>query len=89
MTATPALSSGSIQDQGSAGDPTALPAELRSRVEQAAAHAGLSGAELCEQWIRQGLEQAEQQRALAEASGRCSLRTGTCTVGPVPLPVQQ
>ncbi len=63
--------------------------ELRIRVEQAAAHAGLSLNEACEQWLRQGLEQAEQQRALAAAPGRCSLRTGTCSSGPVPLPVQQ
>ena len=66
-----------------------LSGELRSRVEQAAAHAGLSVNEACEQWLRQGLEQAEHQRAIAEAAGRCSLRTGTCTTGPVPLPVQQ
>jgi hypothetical protein len=88
MTAIPTLSSSPSQDQGSAGDPTGVPANLHSRVEQSAAPAGLSVVELCVQWIRQGVQQAEQQRALAESSGRCSLPTDTWTVGPVPLPVQ-
>ena len=89
MTAAPTLSSHPEPDEISAAEPAWLSGELRNRVEQAAAHAGLSVSEACEQWLRQGLEQAEHQRAIAEAAGRCSLRTGTCTTGPVPLPVQQ
>jgi hypothetical protein len=89
MTASPTLSSGAVAEGAGAAAPLWLPQDLRSRVEAAAAHAGLSVAEACEQWLRQGLEQAEHERALAEAAGRCSLRTGTCTAGPVPLPVQQ
>ena len=91
MTATPTPSSHPEQNDTSsaAAEPAWLSDELRNRVEQAAAHAGLSVGEACEQWLRQGLEQAEHQRAIAEAAGRCSLRTGTCTTGPVPLPVQQ
>jgi len=62
--------------------------ELRERLELAATRAGVGVAALCDLWIQEGLERAESQAA-AEAAGRCSLRTGTCTVGPVPLPVQQ
>lgn len=89
MTASPSLSSSPAPAEGAAAEPLWLRQELRSRVEQAAAHAGLSVAEACEQWLLLGLEAAEQQRAEAEAAGRCSLRTGSCSTGPVPLPVQQ
>lgn len=89
MTASPTLSSAAGAEAASAATSLWLPEYLRSRVEQAAAHAGLSVAEACEQWLLQGLEQAEHQQAAAEAAGRCSLRTGNCTTGPVPLPVQQ
>ena len=87
---TPELAMGA--DQASESlivDVTWLNGELRSRVEQAAAHAGLSVTAACEQWLRQGLEQAEQQRALVDTPERCSLRNGICSSGPVPLPVQQ
>jgi hypothetical protein len=89
MTASPTLSSAAGAEGASAAAPLWLPEDLRLRIEDAAAYAGLSVAEVCEQWLLQGLEQAEHLRALAEAAGRCSLRTGTCTSGPVPLPVQQ
>jgi hypothetical protein len=89
MTASPSLSSPAVAENASAAEPLWLPEDLRRRVEQVAAEAGQSVAEACEQWLRQGLEEAERQRALAAAAGRCSLRTGTCTTGPVPLPVQQ
>jgi hypothetical protein len=89
MTASPTLSANPASAEACAAAALGLPEALRSRVEAAAAHAGLSVAEACEQWLLQGLEQAEHERALAEAAGRCSLRTGTCTAGPVPLPVQQ
>lgn len=77
MTASPTLSAG-----GEAA------AALHERLNQVANRAGVQVAALCELWIQEGLERAESQ-ALAEAAGRCSLRTGTCTLGPVPLPVQQ
>jgi hypothetical protein len=89
MTASPSLSQPAPPDAPPIAETAWLQGELRSRVEQAAAHAGLSVTAICEQWLRQGLEQAEHERALAEAAGRCSLRTGTCSAGPVPLPVQQ
>jgi hypothetical protein len=89
MTASPSLSSTAAPEASPVADPAWLQGALRTRVEAAAAHLGLSVAEACEQWLLQGLEQAEHQQALAEAAGRCSLRTGTCTAGPVPLPVQQ
>ncbi|MEB3331555.1 MAG: hypothetical protein VKI83_03565 [Synechococcaceae cyanobacterium] len=89
MPASPSLSSVRATAEADAAEPLRLSEALRSRVALAAADAGVSVAELCEQWLLQGLEQAEQQRALSESAGRCSLRTGACSVGPVPLPVQQ
>lgn len=89
MAASPTLSSPAVAQNAGAAEPSWLPEDLRRRVEQVAAEAGQSVAEACEQWLRQGLEEAERQRALADAAGRCSLRTGTCSTGPVPLPVQQ
>ncbi|MFM7652342.1 MAG: hypothetical protein ACKO5M_05360 [Vulcanococcus sp.] len=62
--------------------------DLSARIMAAAAHAGLEEATLRERWLLEGLERFEAQHGL-EGSGRCSVRTGTCTVGPVPLPVQQ
>jgi hypothetical protein len=49
----------------------------------------LDATEACKLWVREGLERLEAEQAAAEAAGRCSLRTGTWTTGPVPLPVQQ
>jgi hypothetical protein len=76
--------------------PTASAAEwlngdLKRRVAVAAESAGMSLAALCEQWVREGLERFEAHHAPIDpdGSGRCSLRTGSCTIGPVPLPVQQ
>ncbi len=73
-----------------------LSAELKQRVAIATAAAGLEPAALCEQWVRDGLERLEAQLAAAcdddaaaAGSGRCSLRTGSRSAGPVPLPVQQ
>jgi hypothetical protein len=70
--------------------PEALDREegLQSRIAAAAAHAGTSEADLCQAWLLEGLERFEALHGL-QAAGRCSLRTGTCTVGPVALPVQQ
>lgn len=71
--------------------PAWLGADLQRRVHLAAAASGLSAAAVCEMWIREGLERFEAHEPAEDpdGSGRCSLRTGTCTLGPVPLPVQQ
>lgn len=61
---------------------------LSARIAAAAAHAGIEEATLRERWLLEGVERFEAQHGL-EGSGRCSIRTGTCTVGPVPLPFQQ
>ncbi|MCS5692325.1 hypothetical protein NZK33_10050 [Cyanobium sp. FGCU-6] len=61
---------------------------LSARIAAAAAHAGIAEATLRERWLLEGIERFEAQHGL-EGSGRCSMRTGTRTVGPVPLPVQQ
>ena len=66
-----------------------LDAEMFQRLERVLAGTGQSPQAACEQWVRAGVEQLEAQQASAEAAGRCSLRLGTATVGPVPLPVQQ
>jgi hypothetical protein len=71
-----------------APDDAAEAAALSARIAAAAAHAGIAEATIRERWLREGLERFEAQHGL-EGSGRCSVRTGTCTVGPVPLPVQQ
>jgi hypothetical protein len=74
---------------GSAALPVLVAGELQDRLERAAAAAGMSVTEACEQWVREGLENFEVRQAAAEAAGRCSLRTGAVAHGPVPLPVQQ
>lgn len=68
-----------------------LGGELHHRVSQAAVASGMSVAAICEQWVREGLKHFEAHQAAGDpdGSGRCSLRTGTCSLGPVPLPVQQ
>lgn len=68
-----------------------LGSDLRQRLRLAAEASGSTVAAMCEAWLREGLERFEalQPRDTADGSGRCSLRTGTCTLGPVPLPVQQ
>lgn len=89
MTASPAVSLAPT-DHGSA--PVGLDwldPDLRQRLLQAAGTAGIEAIEACQVWVREGLERLEADQAAAEAAGRCSLRTGTCTTGPVPLPVQQ
>ena len=70
-----------------------LSGSLRDRVQAAASARGLDPATLCEQWVLAGVTSFEQQHGLhpgdGSGSGRCSLRTGSRTLGPVPLPVQQ
>ena len=81
-------------------NPTLTPAtgtwlsyNLRERVECAAAARGLDPAALCEQWVLAAVTTFEQQHGLypgaGSGDGRCSIRTGSRTLGPVPLPVQQ
>jgi hypothetical protein len=62
-------------------------------VESAAAARCLDPAALCEQWVLAAVTTFEQQHGLypgaGSGDGRCSIRTGSRTLGPVPLPVQQ
>lgn len=67
-----------------------LAADLEQRLALAAEALGTTQAALCEQWIQEGLQRFEGESIEAEpGSGRCSVRTGHCTTGPVPLPLQQ
>lgn len=67
-----------------------LAAELEQRLARAAEARGTTPAALCEQWIHEGLLRLEAESVEAGAgSGRCSVRTGHCATGPVPLPLQQ
>jgi hypothetical protein len=88
---TAETASSSLPQHPSASEPAWLGADLRQRVEQAATATGMTVAAVCEQWVKEGLDRYESQRPSEDpdGSGRCSLRTGTCTIGPVPLPVQQ
>ncbi|MEB3276912.1 MAG: hypothetical protein VKM92_08100 [Cyanobacteriota bacterium] len=61
-----------------------LPADLRLAIELQAQAEGLESVELISRLIQAG--------AMAEGisvAGRCSLRTGLCSEGPRPLPLQQ
>lgn len=93
MVTSPRLSSSPdpAQTIASTTQPAWLQGELQRRVELAAAATGMSVEAACEQWVRQGLERVEAEQAsdALQGSGRCSLRTGSCSSGPVPLPVQQ
>lgn len=93
MTAFPAAPASAAAPAANHATPITLPdwlgGALQERLERAAAATGMSVAEACGQWVREGLENVEARQAAAEAAGRCSLRTGACTTGPVPLPVQQ
>lgn len=80
------LASDAISSQAA---PAWLSADLQARLERAAAAAAESPEALCQQWLREGLERFEALEAAAIAAGRCSLRTGSCSTGPLPLPVQQ
>lgn len=84
-----ALSSATRADDRVALGAVPLAAELQQRLQRAAAGAGLSPDLLAAQLLSAGLERFEAEQAAALAAGRCSLRTGSCTAGPLPLPVQQ
>jgi hypothetical protein len=89
MTASPAVS---LAPSPASPAPTGLEwldHYLQQRLAQAAGSAGIDLNEACSRWVREGLERLEAEQAAAEAAGRCSLRTGSCTTGPVPLAVQQ
>jgi hypothetical protein len=89
MTASPALSLAPSPASPASALLEWLDLDLQQRLAQAAGSAGLDATEACKHWVREGLERLETEQAAAEAAGRCSLRTGTCSTGPVPLPVQQ
>ena len=89
MTASPAVSLAPSSTSPAPASLDWLAHDLRQRLSKAAGSAGMDATEACKLWVREGLERLEAEQAAAEAAGRCSLRTGTCTTGPVPLPVQQ
>jgi len=89
MTASPALSPAPSPASPAPANLEWLDHNLQQRLAQAAGSAGMDMNEACSRWVREGLERLEAEQAAAEAAGRCSLRTGSCTTGPVPLPVQQ
>ena len=89
MTASPALSLAPSPASPAPANLEWLDLDLRQRLTEAAGSTGLDAMEACKLWVREGLERLEAEQAAAEAAGRCSLRTGSCTTGPVPLPVQQ
>jgi hypothetical protein len=89
MTASPAVSLAPSPASPAPANLTWLDHDLQQRLAQAAGSAGIDLNEACSRWVREGLERLEAEQAAAEAAGRCSLRTGSCTTGPVPLAVQQ
>ena len=89
MTASTALSLAPSPASPAPANLDWLDLDLRQRLTEAAGSTGLDATEACKHWVREGLERLEAEQAAAEAAGRCSLRTGSCTTGPVPLPVQQ
>ncbi len=66
----------------------ALELDLQERLIAAAGRQGVSLTTLCEQWLLEELERHEHAHGV-DPAGRCSVRTGLCTSGPVPLPLQQ
>ena len=89
MTASPAVSLAPSPASPAPANLEWLDHNLQQRLAQAAGNAGIDLNEACSRWVREGLERLEAEQAAAEAAGRCSLRTGSCTTGPVPLAVQQ
>lgn len=91
LAAMTVASTSTAPGSSTAAAPTWLLGDLHHRVGQAAAASGMSVEAICEQWVREGLEHFEAHQAAGDpdGSGRCSLRTGTCSLGPIPLPVQQ
>ncbi|MFO0038694.1 MAG: CopG family transcriptional regulator [Synechococcaceae cyanobacterium] len=67
---------------------TCLDDDLQQRLAEAAGREGMSFSSLCERWLLEALQRHEQAHGV-EGAGRCSVRTGQSTLGPVPLPLQQ
>lgn len=65
-----------------------LDSDLQQRLAAAAAREGLNLASLCQRWLLEELERHERAHGL-EPAGRCSVRTGQASTGPLPLPLQQ
>ena len=65
-----------------------LDSDLQQRLADAAAREGLNLASLCQRWLLEELERHERAHGL-EPAGRCSVRTGQASTGPLPLPLQQ
>jgi hypothetical protein len=65
-----------------------LDSDLQQRLAAAAAREGLNLTSLCQRWLLDELERHERAHGL-EPAGRCSVRTGQASTGPLPLPLQQ
>ena len=65
-----------------------LDPDLQQRLVAAAGRQGVQLATLCEQWLLEELERHEHAHGV-DPAGRCSVRTGLCSSGPLPLPLQQ
>jgi hypothetical protein len=65
-----------------------LDPDLQERLSAAAGRQGVNLATLCEQWLLEELERHEHAHGV-DPAGRCSVRTGLCSSGPLPLPLQQ
>jgi hypothetical protein len=77
-----------VTTSSSAFSTVTLEPDLQERLRAAAGRQGVSLSTLCEQWLLEELERHEVAHGV-DAAGRCSVRTGLCTSGPVPLPLQQ
>jgi hypothetical protein len=77
-----------VTTSSSAFSTLTLDHDLQARLIAAAGRQGLSLSTLCEQWLLEELERHEHAHGV-DPAGRCSVRTGLCTSGPVPLPLQQ
>ena len=65
-----------------------LDPDLQERLSAAAGRQGVSLSTLCEQWLLDELVRHEHDHGV-EPAGRCSVRTGHASSGPLPLPLQQ
>jgi predicted transcriptional regulator len=77
-----------MSSESPALSPLRLDADLEARLSEAAEQLGVSPASLCEQWLLESLFRHEAALQ-AQSAGRCSLRTGSHSSGPRPLPLQQ
>jgi len=77
-----------VTTSSSAFSTLSLDDDLQARLIAAAGRQGVGLGSLCEQWLLEELERHEHAHGV-DAAGRCSVRTGLCNSGPVPLPLQQ